>query len=237
MQILPFEHLTARELRHHIANFEADRAAWDNDDAQTFRQLLEALVAKEAGSVRQPNLELPPAGAEKFWSQVDTSVNCWLWKAGRDGGGYGRFKILGVSRLAHRVAFTMATGPIPAGLNVCHRCDVPACVRPDHLFLGSQLDNMRDCSAKGRTVGSHGTLSGMAKLTDATALEILEKYATTTVSKSQLARDYGISESSIRKLIRRDTWRHLPVDEQTYRELRAALSVAEARESLKEVAA
>ena len=88
---------------------------------------------------------------DRFWSKVDTSGECWTWTADLDDHGYGRLGI-GRKRIepAHRVAWTLANGPIPEGLRVLHHCDNPPCVRPDHLFLGTQADNMADMMAKGR---------------------------------------------------------------------------------------
>lgn len=94
---------------------------------------------------------------QRFWSKVNKSSipdECWLWTAATIGGGYGQ--IMGVVNgkrrpvYAHRVSWEMAFGPIPADLYVLHRCDVPLCVNPDHLFLGTQGDNLADARAKGR---------------------------------------------------------------------------------------
>jgi hypothetical protein len=89
--------------------------------------------------------------SERFWRHVDKShpSGCWLWTAGTRKG-YGRIAIGRTSIYAHRFAFSEAYGVIPDGLFVCHRCDVPLCVRPDHLFLGTPRDNIRDSVAKGR---------------------------------------------------------------------------------------
>lgn len=75
---------------------------------------------------------------------------CIEWSGARDRQGYGRRRYQGRNALAHRVAWTEAHGPIAEGLDVCHRCDNPACVNIDHLFLGTHQDNMRDCKTKGR---------------------------------------------------------------------------------------
>lgn len=80
----------------------------------------------------------------------DPNCGCLLWTAQTFGIGYGRIKILGRSYAAHRVTWELSHGPIPAGMLVCHRCDTPACVRPDHLFLGTAKDNTQDMLEKGR---------------------------------------------------------------------------------------
>lgn len=88
----------------------------------------------------------------RFWLKVDKSnvEGCWLWKGASNGRGYG-VMVKGRQRtyFAHRVAWEITYGEIPAGLSVCHHCDNPSCVRVDHLFLGTQKDNMLDAWAKG----------------------------------------------------------------------------------------
>lgn len=86
---------------------------------------------------------------ERFWSKVDFSYECWVW-TGTKAGGYGRFYLNRRMMPAHRYSWTETSGPIPDGLMVLHKCDNPSCVRPDHLFLGTQSDNMLDASAKNR---------------------------------------------------------------------------------------
>jgi len=97
---------------------------------------------------------------ERFWSKVDKSGECWTWTAGSAGAPssgvkYGSFWVGGKAKnggrslRANRVAFETVNGPIPPGMCVCHRCDNPRCVRPDHLFLGTSEDNSRDRHAKG----------------------------------------------------------------------------------------
>lgn len=86
--------------------------------------------------------------ADRFWSKVDRSADCWLWTGARTPTGYGALH--GQERLAPRMAWTLSVGPIPMGLQVLHRCDNPPCVNPDHLWLGTQQDNMADMIAKGR---------------------------------------------------------------------------------------
>lgn len=90
----------------------------------------------------------------RFLSHVQTGPGCWEWTGGKYASGYGVFRAASGPGLAHRSAYRLFVGPIPDGMLVCHTCDNPPCVNPDHLFLGSQLDNMRDAAAKGRVGGT-----------------------------------------------------------------------------------
>lgn len=98
---------------------------------------------------------------ERFWSKVRIGDGCWEWQATRLPRGYGQFQFKldgGKWRHhgAHRVAWMLERGPIPPGVQVCHRCDNPRCVRPSHLFLGTAADNVRDMDRKGRRVSPLG---------------------------------------------------------------------------------
>lgn len=87
----------------------------------------------------------------RFWAKVDKTDGCWLWTGSRDHKGYGRLNVDRKPVAAHRLLILLTTGEMPAaGQVVCHHCDTPACVRPDHLFVGTQSDNIRDMYAKGR---------------------------------------------------------------------------------------
>lgn len=104
---------------------------------------------------------------------------------------------------AHRKVWILLYGEIPDGLDVLHHCDNPICVRPNHLFLGTNADNMHDKAAKGRVRHS------LAKLTPEQVLEIRAKAATATVSHSMLAREYGVEQTAISRIVRRDTWKNI----------------------------
>ena len=94
---------------------------------------------------------------DRFWSYVPVSeVGCWEWKGHRNTGGYGVITHNGRDHTASRVSWEIHFGPIPDGLSICHHCDNPPCVRPDHLFIGTHSDNMRDAFAKGRLYHPRG---------------------------------------------------------------------------------
>ena len=91
-------------------------------------------------------------GAVRFWAKVAIGDGCWTWTAAITAFGYGVIQWQGKKRPAHRIAWELTYGPIPAGKWVLHKCDNPPCVRPDHLFLGTVIDNVADMVAKGRQV-------------------------------------------------------------------------------------
>lgn len=145
--------------------------------------------------------------ADIFWSKVDKVADgCWLWQGTMSNGGYGFFDINARRYIASRAAYEIVCGPIPDNMCVCHKCDNPRCVRPDHLFLGTKGDNNRDCARKGRVKNYRPAL----KITSEQMVEIYRLHRQGT-SVKKLAKVYGISEQSARS-VALGTYRLFPKD-------------------------
>jgi len=143
-----------------------------------------------------------------FWSKVAIRANddlCWEWLASKNKKGYGYVGI-GEKRMvkAHRFAWAYPDYVIPDGLHVLHSCDNPSCCNPKHLFLGTQMDNIKDMISKKR---DH-FLTGL-KLTSKEVLEIRSRYKVGGVSQSALAKEFKVSHSNISFIIHRKTWKDL----------------------------
>jgi len=150
-------------------------------------------------------VELP----QRFWDNVEeVESGCWEWRAGRLKDGYGK-AFLGGHWLAHRLAYTVLVGPIPEGLNVLHHCDNPPCVNPEHLFVGTQSDNMRDCVAKSRMRENSGEANPHAKLTVTQVVEIRARCRPgrgSPVNQTRLAEEYGITQAQVSAIVLGKSW-------------------------------
>ena len=148
----------------------------------------------------------------RFWEKVDVcdGDGCWTWNAGTNIAGYGTFRYRRSSRLSPRIAWELAKGePPPDGMCVCHKCDNPPCVRPDHLFLGTRLDNAEDMKRKGRSnkLGP-GEDHPAAKLTQVAVDEMRALFATGGFTKNALAYRYGISNVQVANIVHGKSWPH-----------------------------
>lgn len=145
----------------------------------------------------------------RFWKYVRKTENCFIWTGGRNPR-YGKFSVSHREVYAHRFAYELAKGPIPNGMDVCHCCDNPICVRADHLFLGTRRENMRDAKSKNRTGAPRGASSPNAKLTESQVREILRLRADGW-SRRALSVEYELSPNTISSIIYRKRWRHVSI--------------------------
>lgn len=149
--------------------------------------------------------------ADRFWAKVDKTEHCWLWTGGTAGNrrNYGSLYWRGTNRRAHRVSYEMEYGPIPEGLYVCHRCDTPECVRPSHLYLGTQRENIQDMIDKSRRASQQAEKNSQAKLHWADIQEI----RASTERQQDIARRFGISQQQVSKIMTGRNWRAAMVAE------------------------
>ena len=139
----------------------------------------------------------------------EPNSGCWLWLGGiaKAGKKLPRATIWvdGKHRFASRVSWEMYRGPIPPGLEACHTCDNGMCVNPDHLFLGTQAENVADMDRKGRRRPATGSSHGMAILTESQVIQIRGDQRTAAL----VAADYGVSQSAINAIRSGQNWGHL----------------------------
>lgn len=135
--------------------------------------------------------------------QGPLETQCWEWQRGTFPNGYGSVTIDGKATPAHRVAFSVFVGKIPAGRYVCHKCDNPLCCNPDHLFVGTPGDNMKDMANKDRH--TFGERSARSKLTE----KQVEEIRSSGLLGRELAEQYGVAISTIYTVRRRETWKHV----------------------------
>jgi hypothetical protein len=154
---------------------------------------------------------------DRFWARVNKTPTCWLWTGTILSHGYGQISLghpstLGSKRWrAHRFSWELHNGPIADGLVVCHRCDVPACVNPAHLFLGTQAENVHDSSQKGRK-----NAWGLQKL-NADDVLIIRSQAARGILHKDIAAAFSIARNTVTGIVHRKSWAHLPAGEQAAR--------------------
>lgn len=186
---------------------EALSKAQGEMEAATEMRLLKA-VADQIVPIPAVNASSALPMPNRFLSKLAFGAgDCWVWRGHVDSLGYGRFAY-GNENKAHRISYAVFVGEIPAGMKVLHKCDNRQCVNPDHLFLGTQTDNMRDMASKGRGVypSLRGQRNPMARLTQDQVNEIRGAVAAGEAQRAMCAK-YGVSPMTISRIVRRETWK------------------------------
>jgi len=157
-----------------------------------------------------------------FWNQTRKTDSCWIWTGSKTGSlGYGRFGFRNKYYLAHRLSWEFHFGEIPKGMQICHHCDNPLCVNPDHLFMGTQSDNIKDAVKKGRMKNlfkkGHTGLDfqrpcgenchfSKLKLKDIIKIKELLKRGIRTM---EIASKFGLSQRYIYDIKNGEAWKHI----------------------------
>lgn len=153
----------------------------------------------------------------RFWAKVSKDGprhpvlgKCWLWVGGSSGG-YGSIFSAGRKQKVHRYAYKLLVGDVADNICVLHRCDNPSCVNPEHLFLGTQQDNIADMVSKNRQTGAVGERNGNTKLTEDQVREVrrLYRYKSRTHGIYALAERFGVSDSTIHFIVQGKRWKHV----------------------------
>jgi hypothetical protein len=153
---------------------------------------------------------------KRFESKFIKTNTCWDWIGAKSKRQRGSFRINGKPTLSHRVSYIIYKGKIPKGLSVCHTCDRPICVNPDHLWLGTHAENMHDMSLKGRATSRRGKDNNKTILTEQQVLEIRSKYKPPSAkgkrdgySSWKLAKEYGVKQPAIHNILQKKSWKWL----------------------------
>jgi len=146
---------------------------------------------------------------ERFWRYVEKIPfhACWEWVGGKNIFGYGRFNVDGKMQSAHRFSYGLRNPDFDRSLNICHRCDNPGCVNPDHLFAATQKENIADRDRKGRRKMSYGDRHYRSKITSDQAKEI--KALKGKMKQTDIAKKFGINRSNVARIISGKYWKHI----------------------------
>ena len=146
---------------------------------------------------------------KRFWSKVKKGKGCWEWQGAKLIDGYGLFYLDSENRTyrVHRLSWEFVNGKIPKKLLVLHKCDNPPCIRPSHLFLGTNMDNTQDQLKKGRLIV--GENHSQAKLTQGKIIKIRKLYKQRNTSYAKLAKKFRVNSTTIAQIIRYEAWKHI----------------------------
>ena len=161
-----------------------------------------------------PNHMILGTPRNRFWLNVNKHDDkCWKWQGAKSVQGYGVLNINRKAFKAHRYSWILHFGEIPNDLFICHKCDNPSCVNPDHLFLGTNSDNMKDMREKGRSCKGEahapGEINGQSKLTKKEVIKIRNLYVTGKYTQKHLGELFNVHNSQISNIVRRKHWKHV----------------------------
>ncbi len=148
----------------------------------------------------------------RFWDKVDLRANielCWVWMGSKTSQGYGHFKFNGKTEKAQRVSYHISSKTKLGNLQVLHKCDNPSCCNPNHLFLGTNADNVKDKMKKGRHRYAIGSNSYLSKIKEADVLEIRRLYKEEHKGSTEISKLYSIKVAAVSHIIHNRTWKHL----------------------------
>jgi hypothetical protein len=150
----------------------------------------------------------------RFWKYVERSNGCWLWTGCLNDSGYGIFRFEGRNYRATHISLWIYNRPVPQGLCALHKCDNPACVNPDHLYIGDKGQNIQDSYNRGRRpridVGdqNRGSRNGMSKLTETDVIKIKQRIQAGETNKD-IAAEFGVNSSTISEIKSGRTWKEV----------------------------
>ena len=144
----------------------------------------------------------------RFWTKVEKTPTCWLWQGAKDSRGYGSFYFNGSVKSTHRLVYETLVDSISIGLYVLHICDNPACVNPDHLFLGTQKDNVQDCLSKGRRSIQKGENNNFSILNEE-LVRTIRRLRNNKLTLAEIANTLNINLNTIRNVVYGKTWAHI----------------------------
>ena len=138
---------------------------------------------------------------DRFFSHVNKTDSCWIWAGSKTNLGYGRIYdgSNGKRYVAHRLMWELTYGKIPDGMYICHTCDNKLCVNPDHLFLGTQKDNMEDCVNKGRFADKSNENNGRCKISNGDVIKMRSLFPSYTIGA--LSEMFGISYGHVQDIV------------------------------------
>lgn len=194
------------------------------------RQLNSLAPSWKGSSVKSKS---PENTLERFWAKVyrGPETDCWIWFGCRLATGYGKMAVNGIEVGAHRLSWEIHFGEIPQGMHICHECDNPSCVNPDHIFPGTRGDNMADMARKKRNRHSNGELKRFRKngLCAGRVHGIRRLYAATKLTTHEIAKEFGIWPTAVNAIINGRSWGHLEWSDPVIKELALARAKASHR--------